>query len=151
MVKMATGTHSVEVPVSIEKVWDYVSDMEKWAKLAPGYRAHTMINDKQSKWNFEGSVGPVKKTAEIQIDILEWQAPTKVTFELKGLTDNFAGNGYFEAEAIDANTTRMTGFLDVKAGGIASAVLNPILKPVVPKATKMLTERVANAIKTINA
>lgn len=148
---MATGTHVVEVPVAVEKVWDYVSDMEKWAKLVPGYRSHNMITDNQSTWKFEGSVGVIKKSAEVQIDILEWQAPNKVTFELKGLTDNFAGNGYFLAEKIDDTNTRMTGFLDVKAGGLASAVLNPILKPVVPKATQMLTDRVANAIKALNA
>lgn len=148
---MATGTHTVEVPVAIENVWDFVSDMEKWAKLAPGYNAHTMINDKQSTWTFKGNVGVLKKTVEVEIDILEWTAPSKVTFNLKGISDNFTGNGYFLAESIDAENTRMTGFLEVTAGGLAGPVLNPIFKPIIPKATQMLTDRVANKIKAINA
>ncbi|MFJ7731423.1 CoxG family protein [Lysinibacillus sp. NPDC097231] len=147
---MATGTHLVEVPVGIENVWDFVSDMEKWAKLVPGYNAHEMIDDKHSTWTFKGNVGVLKKTVEVEITILEWTAPSKVTFELKGLSDNFSGNGYFLAESIDAENTKMTGFLEVIAGGLAGPVLNPIFKPIVPKATQMLTDRVANRIKLVN-
>jgi len=147
---MATGTHTVEVPVGIEHVWDFVSDMEKWAKLVPGYNAHEMIDDKHSTWTFKGNVGVLKKTVEVEIIILEWVSPSKVTFELKGLSDNFTGNGYFLAESIDAENTKMTGFLEVIAGGLAGPVLNPIFKPIVPKATQMLTDRVANKIKLVN-
>ncbi len=60
---MATGTHTVEVPVEIENVWDFVSNMEKWAKLVPGYSAHTMIDDKNSTWTFKGNVGVLKKNS----------------------------------------------------------------------------------------
>ncbi|UZM98540.1 SRPBCC family protein [Lysinibacillus sp. MHQ-1] len=60
---MATGTHTVEVPVGIEHVWDFVSDMEKWAKLVPGYNAHEMIDDKHSTWTFKGNVGVLKKNS----------------------------------------------------------------------------------------
>lgn len=147
---MATGTHTVEVPVGIEHVWDFVSDMEKWAKLVPGYNAHEMIDEKHSNWTFKGNVGVLKKTVEVEITILEWLAPSKVTFELKGLSDNFTGNGYFLAESIDTENTKMTGFLEVVAGGLAGPVLNPIFKPIVPKATQMLTDRVANKIKLVN-
>ncbi|QDP99587.1 SRPBCC family protein [Lysinibacillus fusiformis] len=147
---MATGTHTVEVPVEIENVWDFVSNMEKWAKLVPGYSAHTMIDDKNSTWTFKGNVGVLKKTVEVEITILEWIAPSKVTFKLKGISDNFSGNGYFLAESIDAGNTKMTGFLEVTAGGLAGPVLNPIFKPIVPKATQMLTDRVANKIKMVN-
>ncbi|MGE7688038.1 CoxG family protein [Lysinibacillus sp. NPDC097214] len=147
---MATGTHMVEVPVGIENVWDFVSDMEKWAKLVPGYNAHEMIDEKNSTWTFKGNVGVLKKTVQVEIAILEWAAPSKVTFELKGISDNFSGNGYFLAESIDAENTKMTGFLEVTAGGLAGPVLNPIFKPIVPKATQMLTDRVANKIKLVN-
>lgn len=148
---MATGTHSVEVPVSQQKVWDFVSDMEKWAKLVPGYSGHEMISDTRSTWTFKGNVSVIKKTVEVQIDILEWNEPEKVTFQLTGLSDKFSGTGYFIAEPIDATHTKMTGHLDVKAEGLASAVLNPVLKPVLPKATQVLTDRVANALKRLHA
>ncbi|MCM3022733.1 SRPBCC family protein [Heyndrickxia ginsengihumi] len=33
---MATGTHTVEIPTDVQAVWDYISDLEKWATTVPG-------------------------------------------------------------------------------------------------------------------
>ncbi|MBQ0138722.1 MAG: SRPBCC family protein [Kurthia sp.] len=148
---MATASHTTTVKQNQQDVWSFVSDMEKWAKLVPGYRQHEMMNEKQSKWTFAGNVGILKKSVEVQIDITNWQEPSKIEFDLTGLTDKFTGSGYFEAKVIDEQTTEMTGHLEIKAGGIASAVLNPIFSAVLPKATTMLTERVANKIQAIHA
>lgn len=145
---MATASHTTTVKVSQQEVWSFVSDMEKWAKLVPGYRNHEMISDTQSKWVFAGNVGVLKKSVEVQIDITDWEEPSKISFDLKGLTDKFTGSGYFTAKVIDAQTTEMTGFLEIKAGGIAAPVLNPIFSAILPKATSMLTERVANKIQS---
>ncbi|WP_223820832.1 SRPBCC family protein [Bacillus sp. S3] len=32
---MAVGTHTVEIPVDVQAVWDYVSDLEKWERPYP--------------------------------------------------------------------------------------------------------------------
>lgn len=148
---MAAASHTSTVRVGQQEVWSFVSDMEKWAKLVPGYRQHEMINDKQSKWTFAGNAGILKKSVEVQIDITDWQEPSKVSFDLIGLSDKFTGSGYFEAKAFDDNMTEITGHLEIKAGGITAAVLNPIFTAVLPKATTMLTERVANKIKAVHA
>lgn len=148
---MATASHTTIVKENQQGVWSFVSDMEKWATLVPGYRQHEMINEKQSKWTFAGNVGILKKSVEVQIDITNWEEPSKIEFDLTGLTDKFTGSGYFEAKIIDEQTTEMTGHLEIKAGGIASAVLNPIFSAVLPKATTILTERVANKIQAIHA
>lgn len=148
---MATASHTSIVKANQQEVWSFVSDMEKWAKLVPGYRQHEMLNDKQSKWTFAGNAGILKKSVDIQIEITDWQEPSKISFDLIGLSDKFTGSGYFEAKEIDAQTTEMTGHLEIKAGGITSAVLNPIFAAVLPKATTMLTERVANKIQAVKA
>ncbi|MGM9966418.1 MULTISPECIES: CoxG family protein [unclassified Rummeliibacillus] len=148
---MATASHSVEVKVPQKEVWDFVSNMEKWATLVPGYREHQIINDQQSTWTFSGNVGVLKKEVKVQIDITGWEEPNKISFNLTGLTDKFSGNGYFEDKAIDENKTEMTGHLEVKAGGLAGPVLNPIFSAVLPKATSILTNRVANKIQLVHA
>lgn len=58
---MATASHAVEIPLPATEVWDFVSNMEKWATLVPGYREHEIINDRQSTWTFAGNVGVLKK------------------------------------------------------------------------------------------
>lgn len=148
---MAAASHTSSVRVSQQEVWTFVSDMEKWAKLVPGYRHHEMLNDKQSKWTFAGNAGILKKSVEVQINITDWQEPSKISFDLIGLSDKFTGSGYFEATVFDENMTEITGHLEIKAGGISSALLNPIFTAVLPKATTMLTERVANKIKAVHA
>lgn len=146
---MPAGTHTVELDVGIEQIWEFVSDMDKWAPLVPGYIEHEIINENQSTWTFKGDIGIMQKTVKLQIDITEWREPTKVTFDLTGLNENFAGDGYFEAEAIDDNKTKMTGNLDITAKGMMGPMINTILKNFVPKTAEQLTEAVAGKINEI--
>ncbi|WP_050615102.1 CoxG family protein [Bacillus testis] len=144
---MPAGTHTVQLPLGIKEIWDFVSDMDKWAPLVPGYINHEIINDKESTWEFKGDLGFMKKKVKLKIDITEWKEPTTVTFNLKGISDNFKGGGYFEAESIDEKTTNMTGNLDITAGGAMGPMINTILKSFVPKTAEELTDAVANKIK----
>ena len=148
---MPSGTHSIDLPVSINKIWEYVSDMNKWAPLVPGYIEHEILSERQSTWSFKGDLGFVKKTVKLQIDITEWTEPSRVSFDLKGLSDNFTGNGYFLAEVIDDNNTRMTGNLDISAKGAMGPMVNAILKTFVPKTAEELSEAIANKIKEVYA
>ncbi|WP_372630940.1 CoxG family protein [Cohnella sp.] len=146
---MPNGIHTIELPVAIDRIWDFVSDMNKWAPLVPGYIEHEILSERQSTWAFKGDLGFMKKTVKLKIDIKEWIEPTKVTFDLSGLSDNFGGNGYFEAEAVNANTTKMTGYLDITAKGAMGPMVNSILKSFVPKTAQELSEAIAGRIEEI--
>ncbi len=145
---MPNGIHTIELPVAIDKIWNF-SDMNKWAPLVPGYIEHEILSDRQSTWAFKGDLGFMKKKVKLKIDIKEWIEPTKVTFDLTGLSDNFGGNGYFEAETVDDNTTKMTGYLDITAKGAMGPMVNTILKTFVPKTAQELSEAIANRIEEI--
>lgn len=146
---MPSGTHKTELDLPIEKVWDFVSDMNRWAPLVPGYIEHELINDKQSTWTFKGDIGIMQKTVKLQIDITEWKEPSLVTFDLTGLNENFAGNGYFKAEAISDSKTEMHGNLDITAKGMMGPMINAILKTFVPKTAEDLTIAIAEEITSI--
>jgi carbon monoxide dehydrogenase subunit G len=139
---MATGTHTVVIPVDVQAVWDYVSDLEKWATAVPAYKEHEIINEKQSNWTFEGSMKGIKKTIQARVDITEWNEPSNIKFEIQGLSDNFTGSGHFMAEDASGQTN-MTCKVEVHAGGLSGAVLTPIIKWAVPKVTSRLTESIA--------
>jgi len=148
---MPAGTHTVELDVGIQDIWNFVSDMDRWAPLVPGYIEHEIISDEQSTWTFKGDIGIMQKTVKLQIDITKWDEPTTVTFDLTGLNENFGGNGYFEAESISEDRTKMTGHLDITAKGMMGPMINAILKNFVPKTAEELTMAVANQInKEIN-
>lgn len=148
---MPAGTHTLEIDVPIQKIWEFIEDMNKWAPLVPGYIEHEILNERQSTWKFKGDIGIMQKTVSLKIDITEWIAPTKVTFDLKGISENFNGNGYFEAEAISDTKTKMTGNLDITAGGLMGPMINAVLKNFVPKTAEELSEAIANKIVEVNS
>ncbi|KXH86949.1 carbon monoxide dehydrogenase [Sporosarcina sp. HYO08] len=143
---MAIASHSVNIPASVENVWEYVSQIENWATMVPAYKEHEQIDEQKSVWTFEGNFKGLTKTVKMELDITEFQAPSTIRFEIKGLTDNFTGSGTFTAEEKAEHTT-MTGTIEVNAGGLSGAVLSPVLKMVLPKVTSRLTEKIARQIK----
>ncbi|MGM9943410.1 MAG: CoxG family protein [Lysinibacillus sp.] len=143
---MAQATHSVTVPLSVDTVWDFVSKIEKWATLVPAYKEHEQINDEKSVWTFEGNMKGIKKTVKMELEIIEFNEPNNIKFTLIGLTENFKGSGQFQAEEV-AGGTNMIGTVEATAGGISGAVLNPMIKMVLPKVTVRLTEKIARTIQ----
>lgn len=147
---MPQGTHTVELPLSIEIIWAFVHDMNNWAPLVPGYIDHEIISERQSTWAFKGDLGFMKKKVKLQIDINEWNEPSEVLFDLKGLSDNFNGGGYFKAERIDENKTNMTGYLDITAGGMMGVMINQILTNFVPQTAQELTDAIVSKLLELN-
>ena len=144
---MAQASHSVQIPVAPEMVWEFVSKIEKWATLVPAYKEHKDIDDQTSVWIFEGSFKSIKKTVELEIKIVEFNEPSTIKFEINGLSDNFTGSGEFQSEAKDGGTL-MTGTVNVTAGGLSGALLNPAIKVLLPKVTTRLTEKIGRKIGT---
>ena len=144
---MPHGIHEIELDLPISTIWEFVSDMDKWAPLVPGYISHEIINERQSTWTFLSDIGIMKKKVSLKIDITEWTEPSTVKFNLTGINENFAGEGYFIAEMLGEQRTKMTGCLNITAKGVMGPMINTILKTFVPQTTTDLAEAIANRIK----
>lgn len=147
---MPSGMHQVEVGVPIHKVWNFVKNMDNWAPLIPGYIQHRRFTNRQSTWEFYSNIGFVKKRINLMVTIKEWVEPTKVTFDLKGTNEKLSGSGYFLAEAIDQNKTRITGYLDMTAGGATGPLVNTFLKSYLPRVTEQITIAIATKLEELN-
>jgi carbon monoxide dehydrogenase subunit G len=147
---MPYGKQEVTIDLPITTVWTFVKKMDNWAPLVPGYISHEIIDDKESTWTFKGDLGIVKKKIKMHVDITEWVEPSKVTFNLTGLNENFTGNGYFEAVASDEVTTHMTGYLKIEAHGPMNKIVNKVLESFVPQTASDLTHAIGNHLQTIN-
>ena len=147
---MPSGMHQVEVGLPVNKIWDFVKDMDNWAPLVPGYIQHQKITDRQSTWEFFSNIGFIKKQINLMVTIQEWIEPTKVTFNLKGVNEELSGGGYFLAEIINNNTTRITGFLEITAGGTMGPMVNTLLKSSLPRLTKETTIAIATKVEELN-
>ena len=89
----------------------------------------------------------MKKKISLQVSIKEWIEPTRVTFDLKGINENMTGNGYFNAEALDKNRTKMTGYLAMTAEGALAPVMNAVMKTSLPKSGQELTISIAQKLE----
>ncbi|MED4755296.1 SRPBCC family protein [Brevibacillus choshinensis] len=148
---MPQGIHTIELNLPIQSVWEFVSVMENWIPLVPGYISHEIINDRQSTWTFTTDIGILKKKIHLQVDITEWVEPTLVKFNLTGINENFSGEGYFKAQELGKQHTKMTGFIEITAKGVKAPVINPVLKNYVPEMTTDLVEAIANRMKEISS
>ncbi|WP_103107219.1 CoxG family protein [Brevibacillus reuszeri] len=146
---MPQGIHEIDLELPIGAVWDFVSVLENWIPLVPGYISHEIINDRRVTWTFLGDIGIMKKKISLQVDITKWNEPTEVRFTLTGINDNFTGEGYFKATALGEQRTRMTGFLDITAKGLKAPMINSILKTHVPQMTTDLVEAIADRMRKV--
>jgi carbon monoxide dehydrogenase subunit G len=143
---MPVGMHEITMSVPIKEVWEFVKDMDNWAPLLPGYISHEKKSEQQSNWTFKENVGILKKKISLQVTIKEWIEPTRVTFDLKGINENMTGHGYFTAEALDQNRTKMTGYLEMTAEGALAPVMNAVMKTSLPKSGEELTKAIADKL-----
>ncbi|WP_175631922.1 CoxG family protein [Virgibacillus siamensis] len=143
---MPYGKYYLELNVPIRNVWSFVSDVNNLAPLIPGYVNHEIQSNTRSVWQAKGEVGFVQKEIRMQLDITGIQEPERISFTVTGLNENFSGDGYFKAKKVHDRKTVMTGCLQVTAKGWTGAVLNPVLKQLVPKTTERFTKAVADSI-----
>ncbi|MCM3146247.1 SRPBCC family protein [Brevibacillus sp. MER 51] len=146
---MPQGIHDVELNLPIGAVWQFVSIVENWVPLVPGYISHEVINERRVAWTFTGDIGIMKKTISLQVDITEWTPPTEVKFTLTGISGNFTGHGYFKAKALGEARTKMTGCLDITAHGVKGPMINSILKSNLPKTTRELVDAIAKRLHSV--
>lgn len=142
---MATGSHQVRLEMPIERIWEFISDINNWAPLVPGYMEHEIINQKQSIWKLHGD-GVIKKTVNLKIDIIEWNKPTDIAFRLSRLNEENIGSGYFKAATLTDFTVEMSGYLNISVKGIIGQMINPVLKTIIPAVGKEFTEKIAAKI-----
>lgn len=141
---MPQGIHEIDLDLPVQTIWEFVSVMENWIPLVPGYISHEIINERQSTWMFNGDIGIMKKKIHLQVDITEWTPPSLVKFNLTGINENFSGEGYFKTASLGNQRTRMTCSLDITAKGVKAPMINSVHKSLVPKTTTELAEAVAN-------
>lgn len=88
----------------------------------------------------------IKKTVQVELEIIELAEPNRIKFNFKGITENFSGSGEFVAEE-EGNGTKMTGTVEAEAGGIAKVALNPMIKMLLPKVVERLTEKIGRTLQ----
>ena len=75
-----------QVPASIERAWDFITDSTKMASCFPSVQSVAVIDDRHYEIVIKQSVGFISATFKIQTEILEKQAPSRIVLSNKGKT-----------------------------------------------------------------
>ena len=145
---MAGSVHSIEVQATEQSLWSFIKEKGEWAVLIPGYLHHELEGEANMIWVFKGDFGFIQKAVKLKLAVSEVIEHNKLAFQLEGLSDNINGSGYFEMTAISEGTYRLTGNLDMKAGGFLAGMINPVLEKFVPETVQQLVEAMGKALST---
>jgi carbon monoxide dehydrogenase subunit G len=111
-----------QVPSSLEKTWDFITDSTKMASCFPAVQSVTVIDDRHYEITLKQSVGFISATFKIQTEILEKEAPCRMVLANKGKTIAGASGMLKSTETItlrgiDDHTTEVQVASDLTLGG----------------------------------
>ena len=100
---MAEAEYSTTTRLSPDAVWRFVEDMDNWARFVTGYQRHEKQSDTDSTWTLKGDLGVLARTLTFQVHVTEWDGPSRVAFELRGVNEPMTGEGAFRIESAAAS------------------------------------------------
>ena len=118
------------VALNAEAAWVFVRDYDGWADLFPGYQRHRVCSSRVSLWTVRGDVGMFSRVVEAEVEVVQ-ETPT-VRFTIRGVSENFRGEGTFDVVPLEARRSRLALTLDLSAGGPMAPVINALLKARLP-------------------
>jgi carbon monoxide dehydrogenase subunit G len=92
---VAEAEYTTATRVPIDRVWDFVQEMDNWGRFVTGYQKHEKQSDVDSTWTLKGNVGVLSRTLTFQVKITEWSGPGRVSFTLDGVNEPMRGEGTF--------------------------------------------------------
>lgn len=137
---MIETEQSVTVDAPIDRVWDHVQDMQRWASIMPGYQQFDVIDANDSEWTLKVGVGALVRTVRVLVHVEEWAGPECVTFAFKLRGDPVEGCGTYVA-APNGGGTDIRLAVQVKGGGPMAPMWEAMGKPLLPKLAKGFAEQ----------
>lgn len=117
---MAEAEYTTTTRVPIDRVWDFVQEMDNWGRFVTGYQKHEKQDDTHSTWTLKGDVGVLSRTLTFKVVITEWNGPGRVAFTLDGVNEPMKGEGTFTLDTVSGD-----GSNAVEAAAPATPVPTP--------------------------
>ncbi|MCB2074554.1 MAG: SRPBCC family protein [Novosphingobium sp.] len=137
----------IEVAVDIDRVWDYVKDMQRWAELMPGMREFTVIDDDNSRWVLKVGVGGLVRTVTVDVHVDRWDGPEHVTFSYQLQGDPVLGGGTYDAVPLGDGGTEIVLNVRVEGSGPMAPMWEAMGRPLLPQLAKGFADQLKDAIE----
>lgn len=144
---MIETTQNVSIAVGIDRVWDYVRNIEAWASIMPGYRECRIIDDNDSHWVLKVGAGGMVRTVNVLVHVDQWAGPGNVLFSYQLDGDPVQGSGTYSAVAKGANETEISLNVQVVGSGPLAPMWEAMGKPLLPQFAKSFANELRKRIE----
>lgn len=135
------------VAAPLDETWDFIRTTSNWAPMMPGFRGMTEKSETESAWQVQGDVGILSRLVTLDVTVTEWVEGDHVDFTLACREEPLRGTGSLRATG-DGDTTLLTFYLHVQAGGMLAPAVNALLGKVLPGMASEFAEAIRAAIET---
>ena len=133
---MIETEQTVVINAGIDRIWDYVKDMQRWASIMPGYRECAVIDANDSRWTLKVGAGGLVRTVNVRVHVDKWNGPGEVDFTYKLEGDPVQGGGSYRASAKDAHVTEVALKVRVEGSGPVAPLWEAMGRPLLPQFAK---------------
>jgi carbon monoxide dehydrogenase subunit G len=133
---MIETEQTVVIDAALADVWNYVSDIQRWAALMPGMRECEVIDASDSKWTLKVGVGGLVRTVRVNVHVDQWDGPERVFFSYKLDGDPVQGGGTYVARSVGPAQTEIVLKVRVEGGGPMAPMWEAMGKPLLPTLAK---------------
>ena len=148
---MIETEQTVVIDAALADVWNYVSDIQRWAALMPGMRECEVIDASDSKWTLKVGVGGLVRTVRVNVHVDQWDGPERVFFSYKLDGDPVQGGGTYVARSVGPAQTEIVLNVRVEGGGPMAPMWEAMGKPLLPTLAKGLAGQLKESIEAEQA
>ena len=143
-----SGTQTIAVP--IEKVWDYLVDVNKVAACAPGFQSLEELGDEHWKAVVAVGIGAVKAKFTLDVTRPEMKEPELMIVKAHGKAPGSAVDllGDMQLIALDEGQTQMDWKANVNVSGTIASVGARLLNGVAQKLTGQFFDCLKTRLQT---
>jgi carbon monoxide dehydrogenase subunit G len=145
---MIETEQSTSISAPLEKVWNYVQDIRRWADLFPGCQECIVADEHNSRWILKVGAGGLVRTVTVLVHVDEWAGPEQVSFSFKLQGDPVEGAGTYSAAREGPGETRVRLKVCVAGSGALAPMWEALSRPVLPKLARSFAEKLKAAIES---
>lgn len=138
---------SICIAAPIDRVWDYVQDIRRWANLFPGCQECAVQDEHDSRWTLKVGAGGLVRTVTALVHVNEWAGPERVSFSFKLQGDPVEGSGAFIAQRKGPGETEVRLKVRVAGSGALAPMWEAMSRPLLPRLARSFGEQLKAEIE----
>jgi carbon monoxide dehydrogenase subunit G len=144
---MLETEQTVAINAPIERIWQYVQDIRRWANLFPGCRECVIVDAHDSRWILKVGAAGLVRTVNVLVHIDQWDGPRRVNFSYQLEGDPVKGIGSYRAARKTDHETEVTLSVQVHGSGVMAPMWEAVSRPLLPKLARFFASKLKSEIE----